>query len=96
MKKTLTVCYGALALVATALAAVLAVVFLAAVAIGGDAGTGLTELGGTLAGWSIYVAAAAVLLGLVHIYASGEHSLTAGTRKRPEDTPEDGSGEPAP
>lgn len=88
MKKTLTVCYGVLALVATALATVLAVVFLAAVAVGGGAGTALTDLGRTLAGWSIYVATAAVLLGLVHIYASGEHSLTAGSKKRSEDGPE--------
>ncbi|MFC5745939.1 hypothetical protein [Actinomadura rugatobispora] len=85
MKKTLTICYGALAFVATLLAAVLAVVFLAALAVGGSAGAALSDLGATIADWSILVAAFAVLLGLISIYVSGEHALTTrGDRREPE------------
>lgn len=82
MKKTLTTCYGALALLATGLAAGIAVLFLVALVLGGSAGAAVSEFAGTVAQWSISVAAVAVLVGLVHTYLSGSHSLTAGSAAR--------------
>ncbi|MBA0051687.1 hypothetical protein E0L36_12500 [Streptomyces sp. AJS327] len=82
MKKTLTTVYGALALLATGLAAFIAVLFLLALALGGAAGGAISEFAGTVARWSISVAAVAVLVGLVHTYVTGTHSLTAGPSRK--------------
>lgn len=81
MRKVLKAGYGLLAAAALLLAAVLAAVFLAAVVLGGAAGASLSEFGGALAEWSIVVAAVAIVPGLVHIYLTGEHSLTSRTEK---------------
>lgn len=86
MKKTLTTFYGILAFLATGLATVLALVFVVAIVLGGEAGRTLSELGGAIGEWSIYIASAAVLLGLVHVYVTGTHSLTAGTKRSAPDT----------
>ncbi|GLY64622.1 hypothetical protein [Amycolatopsis taiwanensis] len=85
MRKVLKNCYGALAVVALGMAVLLAAVFLVALIIGGHGGATLSQFGGTLAKWSIYVAAVAMLPGLVYVYLTGEHSLTA-KKKEPATT----------
>ncbi|WP_016906725.1 hypothetical protein [Streptomyces xiaopingdaonensis] len=84
MKKILTACYGALAFLSTALAVVIALLFLVALILGGSAGATVSEWAGTTAKWSISVAAGAVLVGVVHTYLSREHSLTAAPPKTSE------------
>ncbi|PXY23925.1 hypothetical protein [Prauserella flavalba] len=77
MRKVLKNGYGVLAIVALSMAVVLAIVFLVALIVGGGAGTTLSEFGGTLAEWSIYIAALAMVPGLIYVYVTREHSLTS-------------------
>lgn len=76
MRRVLETCYTGLTFLAVLLGLGLGVVFLVAVIAGGDTGVSLSAFAGDLMSWCIAVAAMAVLVGIVHMYLSGEHALT--------------------
>lgn len=76
MRQLLVKVYGALALLALLMAIAMAVVFLLALIAGGTIAATLSDVAGHIATYSIVVATAATVFGLLDLYISGKHALT--------------------
>ncbi|MFG6113782.1 hypothetical protein ACGTN9_01245 [Halobacillus sp. MO56] len=68
--------YGWIAFLTMALGLLTALMFGASFIIGGGSGEAIAVLAGKMMSWGIRFAAIAMVVGIVHTYASKEHSLT--------------------
>lgn len=76
MSKITHIIYGWLAAVALTLGFIVAILFLAALIIGGDFAASAAHIGGQIMAGGVIIAAVAVAGGLVWLYATGRHELT--------------------
>ncbi|GEN30082.1 phosphoglycerol transferase MdoB-like AlkP superfamily enzyme [Cerasibacillus quisquiliarum] len=68
--------YSLIAFIALSVGAIVALLFIVSLIIGGNIGEGLAVRAGKLMNQAIYLAAMAMFFGLIHIYTAKRHTLT--------------------
>ena len=84
--------FGVATTVALVLAFIVCLTFGAAVIVGGATGSALATTAGRAMEYGIYIAAAAMLIGVIDMYARGVHSLKADSATSEDDIDDEEEG----